>query len=64
MDSRVRALDLATGKVLWKGLVDAPAVALPAIGDWFGTLSLDEQRKLADLLGRLAGGLRDLKSRE
>ena len=30
MDSRVRALDLATGKVLWKHLVDAPAVALPA----------------------------------
>ena len=31
MDSRVRALDLATGEVLWKGLVDAPAVALPAV---------------------------------
>ena len=28
---RVRALDLATGEVLWKGLVDAPAVALPAV---------------------------------
>jgi quinoprotein glucose dehydrogenase len=31
MDSRVRALDLATGEVLWKGLVSAPAVALPAV---------------------------------
>ena len=31
MDWRVRAIDLKTGKVLWKGLVDAPAVALPAI---------------------------------
>ena len=31
MDCRVRALDLATGEVLWKALVDAPAVALPAV---------------------------------
>ena len=31
MDARVRALDLRTGEVLWKALVDAPAVALPAI---------------------------------
>jgi quinoprotein glucose dehydrogenase len=31
MDSRVRAIDLATGDVLWKHLVSAPAVALPAI---------------------------------
>jgi quinoprotein glucose dehydrogenase len=31
MDSRVRALDLKTGKVLWKALVSAPAVALPAV---------------------------------
>ncbi len=30
MDSRVRAIDLKTGKVLWKALVDAPAVAMPA----------------------------------
>jgi quinoprotein glucose dehydrogenase len=30
MDSKVRALDLATGKVLWKAQVDAPAVAIPA----------------------------------
>jgi len=30
MDSKVRALELATGKVLWKAQVDAPAVALPA----------------------------------
>jgi quinoprotein glucose dehydrogenase len=36
MDSRVRALDLATGKVLWKGLVDAPAVALPAVYSYKG----------------------------
>jgi quinoprotein glucose dehydrogenase len=31
MDSRVRAIDLKTGKVLWKALVDAPAVSMPAI---------------------------------
>ena len=31
MDSRVRAIDLKTGNVLWKALVDSPAVALPAI---------------------------------
>lgn len=30
MDSRVRALDLRTGKVLWRAQVDAPAVAIPA----------------------------------
>jgi quinoprotein glucose dehydrogenase len=30
MDSHVRALDLKTGKVLWKAQVDAPAVAIPA----------------------------------
>ncbi|MAU97409.1 MAG: pyrroloquinoline quinone-dependent dehydrogenase [Fulvimarina sp.] len=36
MDSRVRALDLATGEVLWKGLVDAPAVALPAVYTYKG----------------------------
>jgi quinoprotein glucose dehydrogenase len=30
MDSRVRAVDLKTGKVLWKADVDAPAVAMPA----------------------------------
>ena len=29
MDSRVRAIDLKTGNVLWKALVDAPAVAQP-----------------------------------
>jgi quinoprotein glucose dehydrogenase len=29
MDARVRAIDLKTGKVLWKALVDAPAVANP-----------------------------------
>jgi quinoprotein glucose dehydrogenase len=31
MDSRVRAIDLATGDVLWKHLVSAPAVSLPTI---------------------------------
>lgn len=31
MDSRVRALDLRTGEVLWKHLVSAPAVSLPAV---------------------------------
>lgn len=36
MDARVRALDLRTGKVLWKGLVGAPAVALPAIYEYKG----------------------------
>jgi quinoprotein glucose dehydrogenase len=30
MDARVRAIDLKSGKVLWKALVDAPAVANPA----------------------------------
>jgi quinoprotein glucose dehydrogenase len=29
MDSRVRAIDLKSGKVLWKAQVDAPAVASP-----------------------------------
>lgn len=36
MDSRVRAIDLKTGKVLWKAAVDAPAVALPAIYSYKG----------------------------
>ncbi|MDR6634415.1 glucose dehydrogenase [Phyllobacterium sp. 1468] len=36
MDSMVRALDLATGKVLWKSLVSAPAVALPAVYEYKG----------------------------
>jgi quinoprotein glucose dehydrogenase len=31
MDSRVRALDLKTGKLLWQAQADAPAVAMPAI---------------------------------
>ncbi len=31
MDSRVRAIDLKSGKVLWTSLVDAPAVAEPAV---------------------------------
>jgi quinoprotein glucose dehydrogenase len=36
MDSRVRALDLKTGEVLWKHLVAAPAVSLPAIYKYKG----------------------------
>ena len=36
MDSRVRAIDLKSGKVLWKSLVDAPAVAMPAIYTYKG----------------------------
>jgi quinoprotein glucose dehydrogenase len=31
MDSRVRALHLKSGAVLWSSLVDAPAVSMPAI---------------------------------
>jgi quinoprotein glucose dehydrogenase len=34
MDSRVRAIDLKSGKVLWRSLVDAPAVSIPAIYDY------------------------------
>ena len=30
MDSRVRAIDLKTGEVLWKADVDAPSVAIPS----------------------------------
>ncbi len=36
MDSRVRALDLRTGKELWRALVAAPAVALPAVYEYKG----------------------------
>jgi quinoprotein glucose dehydrogenase len=36
MDSRVRAIDLKSGEVLWKHLVPAPAVALPAIYEYKG----------------------------
>jgi quinoprotein glucose dehydrogenase len=36
MDSYVRALDIRTGKVLWKALVGAPAVALPATYQYKG----------------------------
>jgi quinoprotein glucose dehydrogenase len=36
MDSRVRALDLRTGDVLWQSLVSAPAVALPAVYEYKG----------------------------
>lgn len=31
MDSRVRALDAATGEEIWSDLVEAPAVAIPAV---------------------------------
>ncbi len=34
MDSRVRALDLKTGEVLWQALVSAPAVSMPAIYEY------------------------------
>jgi quinoprotein glucose dehydrogenase len=36
MDSRVRAIDLKTGKVLWQSIVDAPAVAMPATYSYKG----------------------------
>lgn len=36
MDSFVRALDVRTGEVLWKALVGAPAVAMPAIYEYKG----------------------------
>jgi quinoprotein glucose dehydrogenase len=36
MDSRVRAVDLKTGNVLWKHMVAAPAVATPAIYTYRG----------------------------
>jgi quinoprotein glucose dehydrogenase len=36
MDSRVRAVDLKTGDVLWKARVDAPAVAQPAVYTYKG----------------------------
>ncbi|MDQ0316069.1 pyrroloquinoline quinone-dependent dehydrogenase [Amorphus orientalis] len=36
MDSRVRALDVETGEVLWRDIVDAPAVSLPAVYTYKG----------------------------
>jgi len=36
MDSRVRAIDLKTGDVLWKHIVDAPAVSQPAVYTYKG----------------------------
>ena len=36
MDSRVRAIDLKNGNVVWKALVDAPAVAQPAVYTYKG----------------------------
>ena len=36
MDSRVRALDIRTGQVLWKAVVAAPAVSLPAVYEYKG----------------------------
>jgi quinoprotein glucose dehydrogenase len=37
MDSRVRAIDVKSGQVLWQALVDAPAVAMPAVYNYKGT---------------------------
>jgi quinoprotein glucose dehydrogenase len=36
MDSRVRAIDVKSGKVLWQSLVQAPAVAEPAVYTYKG----------------------------
>ena len=36
MDSRVRAIDLKSGKELWRWLVDAPTVSLPAVYTYKG----------------------------
>jgi quinoprotein glucose dehydrogenase len=36
MDSRVRALDMKTGKVLWQANVAAPAVSIPAVYQYHG----------------------------
>lgn len=36
MDSRVRALDLKTGNVLWRAQVEAPAVSIPAVYTYKG----------------------------
>lgn len=36
MDSRVRALDEKTGKVLWRAQVDAPVVSIPAVYTYKG----------------------------
>jgi quinoprotein glucose dehydrogenase len=36
MDSRVRAIDMKSGNVLWKHIVDSPAVAQPAIYTYKG----------------------------
>jgi quinoprotein glucose dehydrogenase len=36
MDSRVRAIDLKSGKVLWRAQVDAPSVSMPATYEYNG----------------------------
>lgn len=36
MDSKVRAYDVKTGEEVWKALVDAPAVAMPAVYTYKG----------------------------
>jgi len=36
MDSRVRAIDLKSGQVLWQAQAEAPAVAMPAVYDYKG----------------------------
>ena len=37
MDSRVRAMDMKTGEVLWKHQVEAPAVSTPAVFTYKGS---------------------------
>ena len=62
MDSRVRAIDLKTGNVLWKQIVDAPAVAQPAVytykGKEYVRVRGRRQRHPDAAPVRSAGGLR------
>jgi DNA-binding MarR family transcriptional regulator len=60
-DARVRRLEPTEAAAL--GWENRNGGDFAAIADWFGTLSPDEQRQLADLLGRLASGLRETGSR-
>ena len=60
-DARVRRLEAT--EAARHGWESRNSGDFAAIGDWFETLSPDEQRKLADLLGRLASGLREIGSR-
>jgi DNA-binding MarR family transcriptional regulator len=60
-DARVRRLEpTEAGQHGWES---RNADDFAAIADWFRTLSPDEQRQLADLMGRLARGLRELGGR-